>query len=57
MGFNNPVTVTVTGAGGSPESPLSVKVNYTYTFMALPAFVSGMGATLNLSAETVMRLE
>lgn len=57
LGFNNPVTVTVTGAGGSTESPLSVKVDYTYTYFVLPAFVSGLGATLTLSAETVMRLE
>jgi Flp pilus assembly protein TadG len=57
MGFNNPVTVTITGAGGSTESPLSVKVDYAYTFLVLPAFVSNLGLTLNLSAETVMRLE
>lgn len=36
---------------------LTVHVQYPYTFLLLPNFVSGLTGTLNLSAETVMRYE
>jgi Flp pilus assembly protein TadG len=55
-GFTNPVVITVAGAGGSTEANLSVKVDYTYHFLILPSFVSGIG-NITLSADTVMRLE
>ena len=55
-GFTNPVVITVTGAGGSTEANLSVKVDYTYHFLVLPGFVPGT-SNITLSAETVMRLE
>ena len=50
-------TVTVTGAGGSSSSLLDVKVAYTYQFMVLPRLVGSLTGELNLTAETVMRLE
>jgi len=45
---------TVTATLGDP---LSVKVDYPYRFMAMPAFVTGMAGDLNLTAETTMRME
>lgn len=48
---SDPVT-TVTGAGGSFSEPLTVRVEYTYTFLILPNFVSGLLG--GISAETVM---
>lgn len=56
-GFTDPVTVTVSGAGGASGSTLSIRVDYAYQFIALPAFVTGLTGNLNLSAETVTRLE
>jgi Flp pilus assembly protein TadG len=45
---------TVTATLGDP---LSVKVDYSYRFMALPDFIAGFTGTLNLSADTTMRME
>jgi hypothetical protein len=45
-------TVTVTLG-----DPLSVEVNYPYQFLALPAFITDLTGSLNLSAETTMRME
>ena len=50
----NPVT-TVTGAGGGFSSDLTVQVQYTYTFLVLPNFMSGLLG--NISVQTVMRHE
>ncbi len=49
--------ITVTGAEGSSGSVLDVKVAYTYQFMVLPRLVESFTGELNLTAETVMRLE
>jgi len=56
-GFTDPVTVTITGAGGPSGSPLSVRVDYTYHWLTLPGLLSGFTGDLMLSAETVRRLE
>ncbi len=56
-GFTDPVTVTVTGAGGPSGSPLSVRVNYAYHWLALPGLASGFAGDLQLSSETVKWLE
>lgn len=56
-GFSQPVTITVTGAGGASGTPLTVRVDYTYHFLGLPSFLSGWADSLNLSAETAKRLE
>jgi Flp pilus assembly protein TadG len=56
-GFSDPVTITVAGAGGPSGTPLSVRVDYAYHFLALPNFVAGLVGDITLSAETVVRLE
>jgi Flp pilus assembly protein TadG len=56
-GFSQPVTITVTGAGGASGTPLAVRVDYTHHFLGLPSFLCGWADSLNLSAETVKRLE
>jgi len=56
-GFSQPVTITVTGAGGASGTPLAVRVDYTYHFLGLPNFLPEWADGLNLSAETVKRLE
>lgn len=56
-GFNDPVTVTVSGAGGPSGSPLSVRVDYAYHLLTLPDLVPGFTGNLQLSTETVRRLE
>jgi Flp pilus assembly protein TadG len=56
-GFSEPVTITVTGAGGPSGTPLTVRVDYSYQFLGLPGFLAGWADSLNLSAETVKRLE
>ncbi len=56
-GFTAPVTVTVTGAGGPSGSPLSVRVDYAYRSLTLPELVAGLTGDLELSAQTVRRLE
>ena len=56
-GFSQPVTITVTGAGGVSGTPLAVRVDYTYHFLGLPSFLAGWADSLNLSAESVKRLE
>ena len=51
-----PVT-TVTRTGSTFGSDLSVTVTYTYSFLALPQFVTGLVGPMNLTARTVMRME
>ena len=51
-----PVT-TVTRIGSTFGSELSVTVTYTYSFLALPQFVTGLVGPMNLTARTVMRME
>jgi Flp pilus assembly protein TadG len=45
---------TVTATLGDP---LSVKVAYPYRFSVLPAFITNLAGTLNLTADTTMRPE
>ncbi len=56
-GFSQPVSVSVTGAGGASGSPLPVRVDYSYHFLGLPRFLAGWADSLNLSAETTKWLE
>jgi Flp pilus assembly protein TadG len=51
-----PVT-TVARTGSTFGSELSVTVTYTYSFLALPQFVTGLVGPMNLTARTVMRME
>jgi Flp pilus assembly protein TadG len=60
FGSNNPgpgAVVNVSRNGVSPGGELSVKVSYTYTFLALPRLAPGFGPGINMAAETVMRME
>lgn len=50
-------TVTVKSIGSSPGGELTVTVTYPYTFLVLPNFITGLTGAINLSAETVMRME
>ena len=49
------VTTVVTNAGGATGTDLTVNVQYDYDWLILPNFASVLD--LNLSAQTVMRLE
>ena len=51
-----PVTI-VARTGSTFGSELSVTVTYTYSFLALPQFVTGLVGPMNLTARTVMRME
>jgi len=50
-------TVIVMRTGGSPGGEVRVRVGYTYSFLVLPQFASGLGGGINMTAETVMRME
>jgi Flp pilus assembly protein TadG len=50
-------TVLVMRTGGSPGGEVKVRVGYTYSFLVLPQFASGLGGGINMAAETVMRME
>ncbi len=50
-------TVIVTRTGASPGGDIRVRVGYTYGFLVLPQLTPGLGQGINLSAETVMRME
>lgn len=57
---SDPVTgasVLVMRSGYSPGSELKVIVGYTYSFLVLPRLSHGLGGGVNMSAETVMRME
>ena len=49
---------TIVGRTGSTfGDELTVTVTYTYSFLALPHFVTGLVGPMNLTAKTVMRME
>ncbi len=57
--FGSPVAAntTVTRMGINPGDELKVAVNYTYTFLIIPSFVTSLSGGINMMAETVMRME
>jgi len=63
VGLTSPATVTITPplASRIPGASLDVRVDYTYHFYVLPKdinnYLQGKMANLNLTAETVMRME
>jgi Flp pilus assembly protein TadG len=63
VGLTSPATVAITPPLASRTSGVSldVKVDYTYQFYVLPKninnYLEGKMANLNLTAETVMRME
>jgi Flp pilus assembly protein TadG len=50
-------TVVLRGGSGSSGDPLTVTVGYQYDFLVLPNFLTGLAGGINLTAETVMRME
>lgn len=56
-GFTQPVTVTVTGAGGASGDPLTVRVSHNYQFNVLPGFVTAVTGQVTIESTTVMRHE
>lgn len=50
-------TISIVGEGGPSGDPLTVSVVYPYQFIVLDRFVSVLGASMNLSAQTVMFME
>jgi Flp pilus assembly protein TadG len=53
-------TTTVTRNGPNPPNPgdeLKVTVNYNYTFLIIPNFITDLSGGINMMAETVMRME
>lgn len=57
--FGGPATpnTTVTRNGSNPGDELKVVVDYTYTFLLIPSFVTSLSGGINIMAETVMRME
>jgi len=57
--FGAPVAAntTVTRIGYNPGDELKVTVNYNYTFLIIPSFVTSLSGGINMAAETVMRME
>jgi Flp pilus assembly protein TadG len=51
-----PVT-TIAREGINFGDDLTVNVSYSYTFLVLPQFVTGVTGPINLTATTVMRME
>jgi Flp pilus assembly protein TadG len=48
---------TVTRNGSNPGDELIVSVNYTYTFLLIPNFITSLSGGITMVAETVMRME
>lgn len=61
-GLTSTANVMVTGAGGAGGGNLDVQINYIYQYFVLsniltPFYGGSMSSTLNLQANTVMRME
>jgi len=50
-------STTVTRGGYNPGDELKVTVDYTYTFLIIPSFVTSLSGGILMKAETVMRME
>jgi Flp pilus assembly protein TadG len=57
FGGSNTATTTVTRNGSTFGSELRVQVNYNYSFLVLPGFITGSPDGINMVATTTMRLE
>jgi Flp pilus assembly protein TadG len=57
FGGSTDATTTVTRNGSGVGSELKVSVGYTYSFLVLPNLITNLTGGLNLSADTVMRME
>jgi Flp pilus assembly protein TadG len=52
-----PSTTVVRGGNGSTGDPLTVTVGYHYDFLVLPGFINALVGGVDLTAQTVMRME
>jgi Flp pilus assembly protein TadG len=61
FGTQNTPTITNPPAGYSPTAsfrdPLTVQVNYQYSFLVIPNFIPGIARLRNMQAATTMRYE
>ena len=63
FGGSSTPTITITGdctdntGRTNAGTTLTTRVEYTYTYLVLPNFISSLIGPVNLSAETVMRCE
>jgi len=56
--FGGPATFTTTVTRNGPNGDeLKVTVNYTYTFLLIPNFITSLSGGINMVAETIMRME
>ena len=57
--FSGPTNATtaVTRNGSGVGSELKVSVGYSYTFLVLPSFITNLTGGINMTADTVMRME
>lgn len=49
--------ITITRAGNDPGDDLTISVTYNYGFLILQNLIPGFNSTINLGAESVMRME
>ena len=61
FGASQAPVVTVNAGGANSGDPLTVTVSYRYTFLVFPnlsrLFGGSFGSSLNLSSQTIMRME
>jgi Flp pilus assembly protein TadG len=57
FGSPGPVTTTIVREGTYTGDDLKVQVRYQYGFLAIPRFVVGLMGGIQLTAETIMRME
>ena len=49
--------IAITRAGNDPGDDLTISVTYNYGFLVLQNLIPGFNSTVNLGAESVMRME
>jgi hypothetical protein len=58
LGSPSAIQPTIIREGiGAPGDSLTVRVDYKYKFLVLPAFITSLAGEMNLRGETVMRME
>lgn len=50
-------SVLITRAGNSPGDSLTVRVTYDYGFLVIKNLIPGFSSSINLKAESIMRME
>jgi Flp pilus assembly protein TadG len=57
FGSGSALSISIQRSGTATGDTLTVQVTYPYTFLVLPNFITSLGGQLNLTAESVMRME